>query len=70
MAEDFGDLSSAFLPMLVDSSLNQLKVGLANCPFSDGNGQHFHCIAEQKRGRQQKMKANQKNYCGRNLVGK
>ena len=53
-------MSTAFVPMLPDSSLDQLKVGLDDRPFSDGNGQHSHCISEQNRRRQQKMHENEK----------
>ena len=37
LAEDSGDLRAAFVPMLVNSCLNQRKIGLVNRPFSDGN---------------------------------
>jgi len=55
-AEDLGDLSAAFVPMQVNRILNQLKVWLSDSSFSYGNRQHFHCIAKEKRRRQQKIK--------------
>ena len=61
IAEDFGDLSAAFVPMVVDSSLNQPKLSLCDRPFSDSNGYYSHYIAEQKRGRQQKMHGSEKS---------
>ena len=45
-AKDFGDLSTAFIPMSVISSLNLFKIGLVNDSFSEGNWQHFHCIVK------------------------
>jgi len=62
LAEDFGDLSATFMPMFPDSRLDQLKVGLSDGPFPDGNGQHSHCISEQNRRRQQKMHENEKKW--------
>ena len=38
MAEDFGDLSTAFIPVFIDSSSNEFEIGLVDGPFSDGNG--------------------------------
>ena len=48
--------------MDVDSSLNELKLWLCDCPSSDGNRQHFHHISERKRGRQPKMMVNRKKF--------
>jgi len=36
--EDLGDLSPAFIPMLTDSSPNELEVVLGDGSFSDGDG--------------------------------
>ena len=60
--EDFGYLGAAFIPMGGDSGLNEFKIRQGDCPCSDGNGQHFHCIAERSSGRQQKMGMNRKNF--------
>jgi len=48
-------LSAAFIPVLADSGLDCLKVGLGDGPFSNCNGQHSHSISEQDRRRQKKM---------------
>ena len=47
--------------MFVDSILNQLKIGLGDGSFSDGDGQHDQRITERTHGRQQKMHENVKN---------
>ena len=52
MAEDLGDLSATFVPMIVDGSLDELKIGFGNRSISDGDGQHNDYITEWKRGRQ------------------
>ena len=39
LAEDFGDLSAAFIPMFLNRSLDQVKIGLVDGPISDGDGQ-------------------------------
>ena len=48
-------MGSAFVPMIVDDSLNSRNIFFVNGPFSDGNGQHVHRISERFRGRQKKM---------------
>ena len=48
--------------MVPDSGLYQLKVGLGDGPFSDGDGQHCHCISDRNNRRQQKMHEIEKNY--------
>ena len=48
-------MSAAFIPVLADSGLDCLKVGLGDGPFSNCNGQHSHSISEQDRRRQKKM---------------
>jgi len=48
--------------MLVDSVLNGREIRLGDGSFSDGQGQHSHYIAKRMRGRQQKMKKNEKNF--------
>ena len=50
---------SALIPMSIDSGLNGREVSLSNGSFSDGKGQHFHCIEERMPGRRQKMKGNE-----------
>jgi len=46
LAEDLGDLSAAFVPMIVDGRLDELKIGFGNCSISDGDGQHNDYITE------------------------
>ena len=58
------------MPIFSDSGLDQLKVGLGDRPFPDGNGRHSHCISEMNRRRQQKMHGNEKilnrgGFCGK-----
>jgi len=60
---------SALVPMAVDRGLNRKDVLFGNSSFSNGKRQHFNCISERNRGRQQKMHGNEKNY-GRDMVGK
>ena len=38
MAQNFRNWCAAFIPMIIDSGLNRLKIGLSDCSFSDGNG--------------------------------
>ena len=52
---------STLIPMPVDSGLNDRDVGLNDGSFPDGKRQHFNCIAERVRGRQQKMHGDEKN---------
>jgi len=53
---------SAPAPVLIDRGLNWNDVVSGDGPFSDGNGQHSHCITEKGFGRQPKMKKSEKNY--------
>ena len=46
---------TSLVPVPVNINLNQIKIGLVNGSFSNGNGQHSHCIAERKWGRQWKI---------------
>lgn len=46
--------------MLVNSSLNQINIGLVNGSFSDGDGQHDQRITERTHGRQKKMQGSEK----------
>ena len=62
LTENFGYLGTAFVPMGVDSDLNEFKIWLGDCPCSDGDGQHSHHISERSSGRQQKMGINRKNF--------
>ncbi len=52
LAENLGDMSAAFVPMIVDGSLYELKIGFGNRSISDGDGQHNHYITEEEFGRQ------------------
>jgi len=70
LAENFGDLLTAFIPMPVNGSLNQIKIGVVNGSFSDGNGQHSHCISKEKRGRQQIIQKSEKTSGEENLARK
>ncbi len=36
VAEDFGDMLSALIPMPIDNGLNQREIGLRDGSFSDG----------------------------------
>ena len=57
-------MSAAFIPILPDSGLDRLKVGLVDGPFSDGDGQHCNCISDRNRRRQKKMHRSEKNLVG------
>jgi len=70
LAKNFGDLLTSLIPMPVNGSLNQIKIGLVNGSFSDGNGKHPHCIAERKRGRQQIIQKSKKTSGEENLARK
>ena len=48
--------------MLINSGLDQFKISPMNGPFPDSNGQHSHCITEEMRGRQQKVKEGKENF--------
>ena len=41
--------------MLINSSLDQPNISLGDDSFSNGNGQHTHCISEKNPRRQKKM---------------
>ena len=47
---------SALTPMRIDRGLDLNNISVGDGPFSDGNGQHTHCITERAQGRQAKMK--------------
>ena len=51
-----------------EGSLNGRRISLGDGSFSDGQGQHFNCIAERMRGRRQKMKGNEKILEGRRMA--
>jgi hypothetical protein len=59
---------SAFVPVLIDRSLNWNDIVSGDSPFSDGHRQHDHCITEKGFGRQPKVKKNEKKLMGRNLT--
>ena len=67
-AEDLGDMLSALIPVGVNGGLNGFKRSLVNGSFADGDGQHVHCIAKRRRGRQRKMHRSEKK-CGGDLAG-
>ncbi len=60
LTKDFGNMSSALVPMPDDCGLNRRNIFFVNGPFSDGNGQHVNRISERTSGRQQKMHGPQK----------
>jgi hypothetical protein len=60
LAEDFGDMFSASIPMSVNSGLNEGEIRVSDCSFSDGKGEHSYYIAKRMLGRQQKMQGNEK----------
>jgi len=64
LAKDSGNMLSALVPMTVDRGLNRRNVLFGNGSFSDGKRQHFNCISERIRGRQQKMYRNEKKVTG------
>lgn len=53
---------SALAPMLIDRGLDWNDVVSGDSPFSDSQRQHYHCITEEGRGRQPKMKKSEKNF--------
>ena len=55
---------SALAPVLIDRGLDWNDIVSGDGPFSDGNGQHTHCITEKGFGRQPKMKKSGKNIDG------
>ena len=55
---------SALTPKRINRGLDLNNISVGDGPFSDGNGQHTHCITERARGRQPKMKKSEKNFCG------
>ena len=55
---------SALTPKRINRVLNLNNISVGDGPFSDGNGQHIHCITEKGFGRQPKMKKSGKNFDG------
>ena len=47
---------STLIPKRINRGLNLNNISVGDGPFSDGNGQHTHCITERAQGRQAKMK--------------
>ena len=43
---------SALIPKCINRGLNLNNISVGDGPFSDGNGQHTHCITEKAQGRQ------------------
>lgn len=54
--------------MSVNSGLNEGEIRFSDGSFSDGEPQHFNCIAKRMRGRDQKMKGGQKNPADQRLA--
>ena len=48
-------MGAATVPMFIDNSLNEWQIGVADGPFSDGDGQHNYHISKRVEGRLQKM---------------
>ena len=46
---------SALTPMRINRGLDLNNISVGDGPFSDGNGQHIHCIKERAQGRQPKI---------------
>ena len=55
---------SALTPMRVNRGLDLNDISVGDGPFSDGNGQHTHCITERAQGRQPKMGKSENNQGG------
>ena len=64
-AKDPSYMLSALIPVLIyrlrpvglrtyapEGGLNLNNISVGDGPFSDGNGQHIHCITEKAQGRQ------------------
>ena len=49
---------SASTPMRINRGLDLNNISVSDDSFSNGNGQHTHCITERAQGRQPKMKKN------------
>ena len=52
---------SALAPVCIDRGLDLNDISVGDGSFSDGNGQHTHCITERAQGRQPKMGESEKN---------
>ncbi len=52
---------STLIPKRINRGLNLNNISVGDGPFSDGNGQHTHCITERAQGRQPKMGKSEKN---------
>ena len=61
---------SALTPMRINRGLNLNNISVGDGPFSDGNGQHTHCITERAKGRLPKMKKSKKKMVGCDLTEK
>ena len=55
---------SALNPVLIYRGLDLNNISVGDGSFSDGNGQHTHCITERAQGRQPKMGKSEKNLGG------
>jgi hypothetical protein len=55
---------STLIPKCINRGLNLNNISVGDGPFSDGNGQHTHCITERAQGRQPKMGKSENNFGG------
>ena len=55
---------SALTPMRINRGLDLNNISVGDGSFSDGNGQHTHCITERAQGRQPKMEKSENNFGG------
>jgi hypothetical protein len=69
LAEHSGDGAAAVVPMLINNVLDDGQVDLANCPVSNGDGQHAYRISKRIRGRQLKMQGDENIFSGELLPG-
>jgi hypothetical protein len=51
---------STLTPKRINGGLNLNNISVGDGPFSDGNGQHTHCITEKAQGRLSQMKKSEK----------
>jgi hypothetical protein len=61
---------SALTPKRINRGLDLNNISVGDGSFSDGNGQHTHCITEKAQGRQPKIKKVNKIWVGCNLTVK
>ena len=61
---------SALTPMRINCGLDLNNIRVGDGSFSDGNGQHTHCITEKAQGRQPKTKKSGNNLGGYDFEAK